>query len=45
MSKIGIFYGSDTGHTEEVANLMYDLLAEYDRDIFDVRKVEDASIS
>ncbi|MEE1285884.1 MAG: flavodoxin [Ruminobacter sp.] len=44
MSKIGIFYGSDTGHTEEVANLMYDLLAEYNRDIFDVRKVEDASI-
>lgn len=42
--KIGIFYGSDTGHTEEVANLMKELLGDDLADVFDVRNVEDASV-
>ncbi len=42
--KIGIFYGSDTGHTEEAANLMKELLGDDLADVFDVRGVEDASV-
>ena len=42
--KIGIFYGSDTGHTEEAANLMKELLGDDLADVFDVRNVEDASV-
>lgn len=44
MAKIGIFYGSDTGHTEEAAQLMQDLLGTDQTDLFDVRNVTDTSI-
>ena len=42
--KVGIFYGSDTGHTEEAAQLMKELLGDDVADVFDVRSVADASV-
>ncbi len=42
--KIGIFYGSDTGHTEEVAKLIQELLGSDNADLYDVKNVDDASI-
>jgi flavodoxin long chain len=44
MADIGIFYGSDTGHTEEVAQMLQELFSTAKADLFDVRKVSDISI-
>lgn len=44
MASIGIFYGSDTGHTEEAAKFMQELLGSENADLFDVRKVKDPQI-
>ncbi|MGN1394640.1 MAG: flavodoxin [Succinivibrionaceae bacterium] len=44
MSKIGIFYGSDTGNTENAATFMQEVLGAKNTDLFDVRKVKDPKI-
>lgn len=44
MAKIGIFYGSDTGHTEDAAILIQQIIGEDDADLFDVAKVKDVSV-
>ncbi|CAL4322155.1 Flavodoxin 1 [Buchnera aphidicola (Eriosoma grossulariae)] len=36
MNKIGIFFGSDTGNTESMANLLYDVLKPYPVVIHDI---------
>ena len=40
MAKIGLFYGSDTGCTEGVANTISELLGEENVDLFDVYDVD-----
>ena len=44
MAGIGIFYGSDTGHTEDAATLIQQLIGEENADLFDVAKIKDASV-
>lgn len=44
MAKVGIFYGSDTGHTEQAAQIMQSLFGEATADCFDVRNLKDLSI-
>ncbi|SFP72580.1 flavodoxin I [Ruminobacter amylophilus] len=44
MAKVGIFYGSDTGHTEDAAILIQQLFGEDTADLFDVAKVKDVSV-
>lgn len=39
MSKIGLFYGSDTGNTETIAGLMHHKIGAEKADIFDVYDV------
>ncbi len=43
MAQIGIFYGSDTGHTEDAANLIREVIGADRADVFDAAKVKDAS--
>lgn len=40
MKKIGLFFGSDTGNTEEVANKIQGLIGEDKVDIYDMYDVE-----
>ncbi len=40
MEKIGLFYGSDTGVTEGVADMIRDLMGEDNVDLFDVYDID-----
>ncbi len=40
MEKIGLFYGSDTGCTEGVANMIKDLMGEDNVDLYDVYDID-----
>ncbi|HBK72565.1 MAG TPA: flavodoxin FldA [Flavobacteriaceae bacterium] len=42
--KIGLFYGSDTGNTEEIAQIITTIIGEDNVDIHDIRKAKNSDI-
>ncbi|MFI4847003.1 MAG: flavodoxin FldA [Candidatus Makana argininalis] len=44
MTKIGIFYGSDTGNTEKIANIINNILGKKKSDIFNISETNKEDI-